>query len=391
MKHPPTESFETVAIRTQAKRSGFQEHAVPIYTTSSFVFDSAEQARRRFAGEEEGMVYSRYANPNTDECSAKLIALEGAEDGLMTASGMAAVFCSLAALLKAGDHVVAARSLFGSTHQILNNILSGWQIDCSFVDGCQPDTWSEAVTDRSRMFILETPTNPSLDLVDLEAAAAFSQKHNLILNVDNCFATPYLQNPIQSGADLVTHSGTKFMDGQGRVIGGAIVGRTELIEPIRFFARHTGPSLSPFNAWILSKSLETLAVRMEAHCERALALARFLESSPEVAWVKYPHLPSHPQYDLAHKQMRRGGALVSFELRGGLAQGQRFLDALKLLSLTANLGDTRSIATHPASTTHSKLTEEARLAAGVTPGLVRISAGLETQADILADVAQAIG
>ncbi|MBL7076921.1 MAG: aminotransferase class I/II-fold pyridoxal phosphate-dependent enzyme [Kiritimatiellae bacterium] len=391
MNHPPADNFETLAIRSQGERSAFQEHSASIYATSSFLFEDAEQARRRFADEEDGPIYSRFANPNTDELATKLALLEGTEAGIATASGMAAVFGSLAGLLKAGDHVIASRALFGSTHQILTQILPRWDIACTYVDGTQPDTWDAAVTDRSRMFILETPTNPGLDLVDLEQAAAFSRSHDLILNVDNCFATPYLQNPAPFGADLVTHSGTKFIDGQGRVLGGAILGRADLIDSIRFFARHSGPSLSPFNAWILSKSLETLAVRMEAHCDRALALARFLESASAVEWVKYPHLPSHPQHELALRQMRRGGALVSFELKGGLDQGGRFLDALKMVSLTANLGDTRTIATHPASTTHAKLTEEERRAAGITPGLVRISAGLETESDILADIAQAIG
>jgi O-succinylhomoserine sulfhydrylase len=391
MKHPPADSFETLAIRSQGERSGFQEHSSPIYTSSSFLFESAEQARRRFADEEDGPIYSRFSNPNTDELATKLALLEGAEAGLTTATGMAAVFGSLAGLLSAGDHVIASRALFGSTHQVLAQLLPRWNITCTFVEGTQPETWDAAVTDSSRMFILETPTNPGLDLVDLEQAAAFARSHDLILNVDNCFATPYLQNPARFGADLVTHSATKFIDGQGRVLGGAILGRADLIDTIRGFARHSGPSLSAFSAWILSKSLETLAVRMEAHCDRALALARFLEQSPAVEWVKYPHLPSHPQHELALRQMRRGGALVSFELKGGLEQGRRFLDALNMVSLTANLGDTRTIATHPASTTHAKLSEEERLAAGITPGLVRISTGLETESDIIADIEQAMG
>ena len=387
---PDQDHFETQAVRTQADRSPHQEHSVPIYATSSFVFKNAEQARARFAGEDEGLVYSRYANPNTDEFVSKMITLEGAEDGYATASGMAAVFCGTAGLLKTGDHIVAARSVFGSTHQVLTELLPRWNIQHSFVDGTQPETWHEQLKPNSRMFLLETPTNPGLDLVDLEAASSFAKENDLILLVDNCFATPYLQNPIRFGADIVCHSGTKFIDGQGRVIGGAVVGRADLMADMRTFVRASGPALSPFNAWVLSKSLETLAIRMEAHCARALTLARELESQPQVAWVKYPHLDSHPQVELARRQMRLGGALVTFELKGGIDQGKRFLDALTMISLTANLGDTRTIATHPASTTHSKLSEEERLAAGVTPGLIRVSTGLETPADILSDICQAI-
>ncbi|MBL7114990.1 MAG: PLP-dependent transferase [Kiritimatiellae bacterium] len=391
MKNTPDQDhFETQAIRMQADRSPHQEHSVPIFATSSFVFKNAEQARARFAGEDEGLVYSRYANPNTDEFISKMITLEEAEDGYATASGMAAVFCGTAGLLKSGDHIVAARSVFGSTHQVLTELLPRWNIQHSFVDGTKPETWHEQLKPNSRMFFLETPTNPGLDLVDLEAASSFAKTNNLVLLVDNCFATPYLQNPIRFGADVVCHSGTKFIDGQGRVIGGAVVGRADLMANMRTFVRASGPALSPFNAWILSKSLETLAVRMEAHCARALKLAHKLESESQVAWVKYPHLDSHPQAKLARRQMRLGGALVTFELKGGIEQGKRFLDALTMTSLTANLGDTRTIATHPASTTHSKLSEDERLAAGVTPGLIRVSTGLETTADIVGDICQAI-
>jgi O-succinylhomoserine sulfhydrylase len=383
-------NFETDAIRAQHERSAFREHSVPLYLTSSFVFDDAEQARAMFADELAGNIYSRYSNPNTDEFISKLCLLEGTEDGIATASGMAAMYASMAALLKSGDHVLACRSVFGSTHQILNTIFPKYGISHSYADVNEPETWESKIQPSTRMIFVETPSNPALDLIDLAWLGKLARKHNLILNVDNCFATPYLQTPAKFGAHIVTHSATKFMDGQGRVIGGAILGTKELIKEIRFFARHTGPSMSPFNAWILSKSLETLAVRMERHCSNALAVANFLETSTGVATVKYPFLRSHPQYELATKQMRHGGGLVTFELKGGLDQGKRFLNALRMISHTPNLGDTRTIAIHPASTTHSKLTDAERSAVGITPGLIRIAAGLEDISDIIADVKQAI-
>jgi O-succinylhomoserine sulfhydrylase len=383
-------NFETDAIRDQHERTAFREHSVPLYLTSSFVFDDAEQARAMFADEIPGNIYSRYSNPNTNEFIDKLCKMEGAEDGIGTASGMAAMYCSMAALLKSGDHVLACRSVFGSTHQILNIIFPKFGISHSYADITEPETWEEKIQPNTRMIFVETPSNPALDILDLEWLGKLAAKHKVILNVDNCFATPYLQNPIAWGAHIVTHSATKFMDGQGRVIGGAIVGTKELIKDIRFFARHTGPSMSPFNAWILSKSLETLALRMEKHCQNALELARYLEANTNVLKVKYPFLPSHPQYALAKKQMRLGGGLVTFEVKGGLDQGRTFLNSLKMISHTPNLGDTRTIAIHPASTTHSKLSDAERLAVGITPGLIRISAGLENIEDIIADVEQAI-
>jgi O-succinylhomoserine sulfhydrylase len=383
-------SFETDAIRLQHERSEFREHSVPLYLTSSFVFDDAEQARAMFADEILGNIYSRYSNPNTNEFIEKLCSMEGAEDGIGTASGMAAMFCSMIALLKSGDHVLACRSVFGSTHQILNTIFPKYGISHTYADINQPDSWEEKIQPNTKMIFVETPSNPALDLIDLEWLGKLAAKRNLILNVDNCFATPYLQNPIAWGAHLVTHSATKFIDGQGRVIGGAIVGRKDLIKEIRFFARHTGPSMSPFNAWILSKSLETLAVRMDRHCSNALELARYLEKHPQVSRVKYPHLPSHPHYKLAQKQMKQGGGLVTFEVKGGLDQGRKFLNSLKMISHTPNLGDTRTIAIHPASTTHSKLTDDERGAVGILPGLIRIAVGLENIKDIIADVDQAI-
>jgi O-succinylhomoserine sulfhydrylase len=383
-------NFETDAIRKQHERTDFREHSVPLYLTSSFVFDTAEQARAMFADEIPGNIYSRYSNPNTNEFIEKLCAMEGAEDGIATASGMAAMYASMISFLKSGDHVLACRSVFGSTHQILSVIFPRWGITHSYADVTEPETWESKIQPNTKMIFVETPSNPALDILDLEWLGKLAKKHNLILNVDNCFATPYLQQPIKWGAHLVTHSATKFMDGQGRVIGGAVVGSKELIKEIRYFTRHTGPSMSPFNAWVLSKSLETLALRMDRHCQNALQLATALESHPQVSKVKYPFLPSHPQYDLAKKQMKLGGGIVTFELKGGLDQGRKFLDSLKMISHTPNLGDSRTIAVHPASTTHSKLTEPERLAVGITPGLIRIAVGLENVDDIIADVKQAI-
>lgn len=386
-----TSYHETEAIRTQAERTPFREHSVPLYLTSSFVFDDAEQARAMFADEIPGNIYSRYSNPNTNEFVEKMCRLEGTEDGIATASGMAAMYSSMAALLKSGDHVLACRSVFGSTHQILNTLFPRFGISHTYADVNAPETWEEKIQPNTRMIFVETPSNPALDLIDLEWLGKLANRKNVILNVDNCFATPYLQNPAKWGAHIVTHSATKFIDGQGRVLGGAVLGNKELIKEVKFFARHTGPSMSPFNAWVLSKSLETLAVRMDRHCQNAFEIARYLEGHPQVASVKYPMLPSHPQYQLAKKQMRFGGGLVTFELKGGLEQGRKFLNALEMISHTPNLGDTRTIAIHPASTTHSKLTDDERGAVGITRGLIRISAGLEDVKDIIADIDRAIG
>ncbi len=299
--------FETDAIRRQMERTQYREHSNPLFLTSSFVFEDAEQMRALFSGEAEGDIYSRYSNPNVNEFVEKVCAMEGAEDGFATASGMAAVWAGMAAFLHSGDHVLASRAVFGSTHQILTQIFPRWGITHTYVDPQDVEGWEAHIRPETRMIVLETPSNPGLVLVDLEKAGALARKHNLILLVDNCFATPYLQRPIAYGADLVMHSGTKFMDGQGRVLGGILVGRKELIEEVRFFCRHTGPSLSPFNAWVLSKGLETLAVRMEQHCRNALALAEWLEAHSQVQQVSYPFLPSHPQHELARRQMRRGG------------------------------------------------------------------------------------
>ncbi|MBS1553366.1 MAG: O-succinylhomoserine sulfhydrylase [Bacteroidetes bacterium] len=383
-------NFETDAIRAQAERTDFREHSVPLYLTSSFVFDDAEQARALFADEVPGNIYTRFSNPNNTEFIQKLCLLEGAEDGIATASGMAAMYCSMAALLKAGDHVLASRSVFGSTHQILNVLFPRFNMSHTYVDLNDPASWESKIQPNTKMIFVETPSNPALDIIDLEWLGKLANKHQLILNVDNCFATPYLQNPAKWGAHIVTHSATKFIDGQGRVIGGAIVGKKDLIKEIRFFARHTGPSMSPFNAWVLSKSLETLAIRMEKHSENALTIAKYLERHPKVEYVKYPFLTSHPQHGIAKKQMRLGGGIVSFEVKGGIDAGRNFLNKLKMVSHSANLGDTRTIATHPASTTHSKLTDVERAAVGITPGLIRISAGLENVEDIVKDIEQAL-
>ncbi|PZF72472.1 trans-sulfuration enzyme family protein [Taibaiella soli] len=383
--HPTTK-----AIRIQTERTNEMEHATPMFLTSSFCFDNAEDMRAAFADETDDNIYSRFSNPNVQEFTDKICALEGAEAAFATASGMSAVFASFMALLKQGDHLLACNSIFGSTHTIITKYLPKYGIEYSYVSADKPGEWAAAIKPNTKMIYIETPTNPGLDLVDLEMVGRLAKEHNLILNVDNCFATPVIQTPIQYGADLVVHSATKWIDGQGRVLGGVIAGRKDLIKDIYLFCRSTGPSLSPFNAWVLSKSLETLDVRMERHSNNAFYLAEKLENHPKISWLKYPFLPSHPQYAIARKQMQSGGGIVCFELAGGLDSGRKFLDALKMLSLTANLGDTRSIASHPASTTHAKLTEAERQAVNITPGLIRISVGLEHRDDVLNDILQAL-
>lgn len=383
--------FETEAIRTQIERSNFLEHSNPIYLTSSFVFEDAEDMRASFAEEKDRNIYSRYSNPNSSEFIEKVCQMEGAEDGFAFASGMAAVFSTFAALLNSGDHVVSASSIFGSTHSLFTQFFPRWNITHSYFNVDAPDTVEGLIQPNTRMIYAESPTNPGVDILDLEALGTIAKKHNILLVIDNCFATPYLQQPIKFGADLVIHSGTKLMDGQGRVLAGITVGKRELVDIIYRFSRITGPALSPFNAWILSRSLETLAVRVDRHCENALKLAEFLEQHPKINWVKYPFLPSHPQYDLARKQMKAGGCVVAFEVKGGLDAGREFFNAVKMLSLSANLGDTRSIVTHPASTTHSKLAPEERAITGITDGMVRISVGLEHIDDIIEDISQALG
>ncbi|MDR0788524.1 MAG: O-succinylhomoserine sulfhydrylase [Gemmatimonadota bacterium] len=384
-------SPETAAIRTQAERTSQREHSVPLYLTSSYVFDSAEHARALFAEEVEGNVYSRYSNPNVDEFIRKLCLMEGAEAGVATASGMAAIFATFAALLSSGDHVVASRALFGSTHHLLTRVFSRWGIEHTYVDAdASRADWEAAIRPETKILFVETPSNPGLALLDLEMLGGICRERGVILTVDNCFTTPYLQQPIRFGAEIVLHSATKFIDGQGRVLGGAILGSEARIAEIRSFARNTGPSLSAFNAWVLSKSLETLAVRMDRHAANALDFARALESSPDVERVLYPFLESHPQYELARRQMKAGGGIVAITVKGGLDRARRFIDSLELISHSPNLGDTRTIATHPSSTTHSKLTEEERQSVGIFPGLIRFSIGLEDVNDVIHDVTRAL-
>lgn len=385
-----SKNFETQAIRTQTEKTKFKEHSTPLYLTSSYVFDNAEEMRASFADEKERNIYSRYSNPNTSEFIQKMCLLEQAESGFAFASGMAAVFSTFAALLDAGDHIISSSSVFGSTQTMLNKILPKWNISTSFFKVDDYQAIESLVQPNTKMIYAESPTNPAVDILDLEYLGKFAKAHDLILIIDNCFATPYLQQPIKFGADLVIHSATKLLDGQGRVLGGATVGKAELIHKIYLFARNTGPALSPFNAWVLSKSLETLAVRIDKHCENAMTVAKFLEKHPRIKRVKYPFLKSHPQQKLAKKQMKHGGNVVAFDLVGGLEAGRTFLDKIQLLSLTANLGDTRTIVSHPASTTHAKLTDEERKTAGITPGMVRISVGLEHPDDIIKDLLQAL-
>lgn len=380
----------TQAIRTQLEHSPFNEHAVPMYMTSSYVFDDAEHMRAMFAREIEGNVYSRYSNPNVSEFIEKICLMEGAEDGWATASGMAAIFTTFAALLESGDQILSSRSVFGSTHKLLTEIFPKWNIKTNYVSMTDFSEWEKAITPETKILYLETPSNPALDIIDLEMVGELAKKYNLLYVVDNCFTTPVIQNPIEYGSDLVIHSATKYIDGQGRSLGGVIAGKKDLIDKIEAFARHSGPSLSPFNAWLLSKSLETLPLRMEKHSQNALNIAEQLQDHPKVEWVKYPFLKDHPNFETAKKQMTMGGGIVTFGVKGGLEAGKKFLDSLKMFSLTANLGDSRSIATHPASTTHSKLSEEERESVGISQGLIRLSIGLEDVEDIWEDVEQAL-
>lgn len=382
---------ETRAIRLQTERSSQKEHSTPLFLTSSFVYDSAEDMAAAFMTDSpEANIYSRFSNPSVDEFIAKIAALEGTETGIATGTGMAAIFSTFMTFLSQGDHIISAAAVFGSTHTILTKYLPKWGIASTYFDMNKPEEIESLIRPNTKMLYVETPSNPGLDILDMEMVAALCKKHNIIFVVDNCFATPAVQQPFRYGADLVVHSATKFIDGQGRVLGGVVVGRKELIQPMYLFVRNTGPSMSPFNAWVLSKSLETLYVRMEKHADNALKLAKHLEAHPKLSKVKYPFLPTHPQYEIARKQMSNGGGIVTFELKGGLQSGVRFLNALKVLSVTNNLGDSRSIASHPASTTHSKLNPEEKKAVGITDGLVRISVGLEHIEDIIADIEQAL-
>ncbi|PQJ82812.1 O-succinylhomoserine sulfhydrylase [Polaribacter glomeratus] len=382
--------FETQAIRNQTERSQFSEHSTPLYLTSSFVFEDAEEMRASFAEEKERNLYSRFTNPNTTEFVDKIVAMEGAETGYAFATGMSAIFSTFAALLNAGDHIVSCRSVFGSTHSMFTKYLPKWNIETSYFKVDEVDLVESLIKENTKILYIETPTNPAVDILDLEVIGKIAKKHHLIFIVDNCFATPYVQQPIKFGADLVIHSATKLIDGQGRVLGGVTVGKEDLMREIYLFARNTGPAMSPFNAWVLSKSLETLSIRVEKHAENALKVASFLEGNKNVEFVKYPFLKSHPQYEVAKKQMSLGGNIVAFEIKGGIEAGRKFLDNIKMCSLSANLGDTRTIVTHPSSTTHGRLTEEDRLEVGITDGLVRISVGLENVLDIIEDIEQAL-
>jgi O-succinylhomoserine sulfhydrylase len=382
---------ETLAIRTQIERTGEKEHSTPLFLTSSFVYDTAEDMAAAFADDSLDVnIYSRFSNPSVDEFVKKVCLMEGAEDGIATATGMAAVFSSFMTFVSAGDHIVSASAVFGSTHAILTKYLPKWGVEYSYFDMNKPETIEGLIKKNTKLLYVETPSNPGLDIIDLKYVADICKKHNILFIVDNCFATPAVQQPIQFGADLVLHSATKFMDGQGRVLGGVVVGKKDLIKQMYLFIRNTGPSMSPFNAWVLSKSLETLFVRMDKHAANALHIAQKLEGHPALSWVKYPFLQSHPHHSIAKKQMSNGGGILTFELKSGLEGGRKFLNNLKWLSMTNNLGDSRTIASHPASTTHSKLTEEERQAVGITPGLIRLSVGLEHPDDILEEILDAL-
>jgi O-succinylhomoserine sulfhydrylase len=387
MSHKP----ETKAIRLQTNRTAEKEHSTPLFLTSSFVYDSAEEMAAAFSDDSLDVnIYSRFSNPTVDEFIDKICALENAEDGIATGTGMAAVFATFMTFLSKGDHIISASAVFGSTHTILTKYLPKWGIEYSYFNMNNPEAIASLIKPNTKLLYVETPSNPGLDIVDIEAIAALCKKNNILFVVDNCFATPAVQQPINFGADLVLHSATKFIDGQGRVLGGVVVGKKELVNQLYLFVRNTGPSMSPFNAWVLTKSLETLFIRMDKHADNAMKLATALQNHPKLSWVKYPFLPSHPQYAIAKKQMSNGGGIVTFDLKGGIESGRKFLNALQMLSMTNNLGDSRSIASHPASTTHSKLSEEERREVGITPGLIRISVGLEHIDDITADILQAL-
>lgn len=383
-------NFETQAIRAQLERSEYNEHSVPIYLTSSFVFDTAEDMRAAFNDEIDAHIYSRYTNPNNSEFVNKVCLMEKAEAGVAFASGMAAIYTTFMALLKSGDHVVSCSSVFGATHALFTKYFPKLNISHSYFNIKNPEGIEKLIKPETRFIYLETPTNPAIELIDLEFVSAIAKKHKVLLIVDNCFASPFLQQPILWGADLSLHSATKYMDGQGRVLGGVVVGKKELIKDIYLYGRLTGPSLSPFNAWVLSKSLETLALRMERHCENALFVAEKLESNNALENVSYPYLKSHPHYAIAIKQMKMGGGIITITVKGGYDAAKKFMDKLRMIKISPNLGDARSIATHPASSTHCKLSEEERLAVGITPGLIRISIGLENKEDILNDITQAL-
>ncbi len=383
---------ETLAIHTGIHRSQFNEHSEAMYLTSSFVFDSAAQAAARFSGEEPGNIYARFTNPTVTAFEERLAALEEAETCIATSTGMSAILASVMGLLSAGDHIVASRSLFGATVNLFNNILKRFDIETTFVSATDVSAWEAAVRPNTKLFFLETPSNPLTEISDISELSKVAKKVGAWLAVDNCFCTPILQQPLKLGADLVIHSATKYLDGQGRVLGGAVLGKRELLMDggIYTFLRTAGPTLSAFNAWVILKGLETLKIRIDAHSNHAMQMALWLEQQPNVERVYYPGLPSHPQYDLAKSQQKNGGGIVTFEVKGGKDAAWRVIDETRLISITANLGDTKSTLTHPASTTHSRISQEARDDAGVTDGLLRIAVGLEAVKDLQADLSRGL-
>lgn len=384
--------LETLALHTGIHRSQFNEHSEALYLTSSFVFESAAQAAARFSGAEPGNIYSRFTNPTVTAFEERLAALEGAETCVATASGMSAILACVMGLLSAGDHVIASRSLFGATVNLFNNILKRFKIETTFVSATDIAAWEAAVRPETRLLFIETPSNPLTEISDIAALAAVAKKAGAWLAVDNCFCSPALQRPLELGADLVIHSATKYLEGQGRVLGGAVLGRRDLLmeQGVFGFLRTAGPSLSPFNAWVILKGMETLKIRMEAHSANALQIARWLEAQPAVARVHYPGLPSHPQYELAKRQQKTGGGIVSFEMKNGKDAAWRVVDSVRLISITANLGDTKSTLTHPATTTHARISQESRDFAGITDGLLRIAVGLEAVENLKADLARGL-
>ena len=392
MSSNPTDdlAIDTLAVRAGIERSQFNEHSEALYLTSSFVFGSAAEAAARFSGEVEGNVYARFTNPTVTAMQQRLAALEGAEACVATASGMAAILSTVMALLSAGDHVVVSRGVFGATQQLFGNILSRFGIESSFVPATDLAAYKAAVTPKTKLFFVESPSNPLTELVDIAAVAAIAHEAGAVLAVDNCFCSPALQQPLKLGADLVIHSATKYLDGQGRVLGGAVCGSKALVDEVLKFLRTAGPSISPFNAWVILKGLETLKIRMDAQSAAALELARWLEAQPQVARVHYPGLPSHPQHELAKRQQRSGGAIVSFEVKGGRPEAWKVVDATRVVSITANLGDTKTTLTHPASTTHGRISPEAREAAGIRESLLRVAVGLESVDDLKADLARGL-
>jgi O-succinylhomoserine sulfhydrylase len=382
--------LETLAVRAGIQRSQFNEHSEALYLTSSFVFGSAAEAAARFSGQEPGNIYARFTNPTVTVFQERLAALEGAEMCVATSSGMSAILACVMGLLSAGDHIVASRSLFGATVQLFGNILKRFGVETSFVSATDPTEWQAALRPNTKLLFAETPSNPLTEICDIAALGQIARQAGAWLAVDNCFCTPILQRPLDLGADIVIHSATKYLDGQGRVLGGAVLGRRELMEPVLGFLRTAGPTLSAFNAWVLLKGLETLGLRMEAHSRHALELALWLEQQPAVERVYYPGLPSHPQYSLAKRQQKTGGGIVAFDVKGGKEAAWRVVDSTRMISITANLGDAKTTITHPASTTHGRITPEQRAAAGVGDGLLRLAVGLEAIPDIQSDLARGL-